>query len=172
LTHLPSFEESRADGYTNDKVNYASVIEYAALVFAQQQKENIAPPPRPISPSPLDNSVWLTKLQNKIKFSSSRSLLDFPVAPIQTPFYENLMKEEVERDRKVKEIVEKGSKKTLPIHALDALPELSQKDRDNYKRLMNMGPGEVCYSFKVHLQHSDIQTLKPGTWLNDEVINF
>lgn len=55
---------------------------------------------------------------------------------------------------------------------LEAFPELSQKDRDNYKRLMNMGPGEVCYSFKVHLQHSDIQTLKPGTWLNDEVINF
>ncbi|KAI8602530.1 hypothetical protein EDD21DRAFT_352671 [Dissophora ornata] len=49
---------------------------------------------------------------------------------------------------------------------------LSEEDEARIKDVLSEGQGVVVEKFNVSLLKKDIQTLRPGEWLNDEVINF
>jgi len=55
----------------------------------------------------------------------------------------------------------------------DSFPELERHALDAVKHAFSKhGPRTVIEGFNVKMQKHDIQTLKDGQWLNDEIINF
>ncbi|KAI1309979.1 SUMO1 sentrin specific peptidase 1 [Mortierella claussenii] len=54
----------------------------------------------------------------------------------------------------------------------DQFPPLSKEDEGKIAAALADGHGPVVEGFNVSLLKKDIHTLRPGQWLNDEVINF
>ncbi|KAG0235606.1 SUMO1 sentrin specific peptidase 1 [Actinomortierella wolfii] len=67
--------------------------------------------------------------------------------------------EEIERELEKR----KGRKHFRPI---------SDDDRQKINQALSDGYGPVAEGFNVTITKNDIRTLRPGEWLNDEVINF
>ncbi|KAF9897475.1 SUMO1 sentrin specific peptidase 1, partial [Lobosporangium transversale] len=51
-------------------------------------------------------------------------------------------------------------------------PPLAKDDEQRVAEALADGYGQVAEGFNVAILKKDIQTLRPGQWLNDEVINF
>ena len=51
-------------------------------------------------------------------------------------------------------------------------PTLSAEAENKVTELLRAGPEMVVSAFNVDIKRHDIQTLKPGAWLNDEVGYF
>ncbi|KAI9349582.1 hypothetical protein BDR26DRAFT_852393 [Obelidium mucronatum] len=87
----------------------------------------------------------------------------------QSPFYQKIIKEEQERAAKTEKLrleeIAKASKK-------DSFPKLSPNAEEIVDNAFGRGPDPVVKGFNVDMTRADIRTLLPGTWLNDEIINF
>lgn len=110
---------------------------------------------------------WLKSLREKIDAALSRYflLMTRKVGPVEaaavaTPVYDALRSKERTLDAQLAEL----RKPKLPELSLDALAIVKNA----------MGPGNrlLVTAYNVSIHQHDIQTLRPGTWLNDEVILY
>ncbi|KAK7815011.1 hypothetical protein U0070_024354 [Myodes glareolus] len=96
----------------------------------------------------------LQGIQAQILHSGSRRLL-----PNKTPIFPT----------KEKPVAEEGQ-----FRGTDEVCDITEDMEKEIKKALGPGPQEEILSsaFKLRITRGDIQTLEPGEWLNDQVINF
>ncbi|XP_057637891.1 sentrin-specific protease 2-like [Chionomys nivalis] len=96
----------------------------------------------------------LQRVRAQIPHSGSSSLL-----PNKTPVFTT----------QEKPVADQGT-----CRGTDEVRDITEDMEKEIKKALGPGPQEEVLSsaFKLHITRGDIQTLEPGEWLNDEVINF
>ncbi|ORY30691.1 cysteine proteinase [Rhizoclosmatium globosum] len=96
-----------------------------------------------------------------------KPLLKSPLA--ESPFLQSMIAKNTERDAEIERLrLLEIAKAAKP----DPFPKLSAQAEEIINKAFSRGPNPVVSGFNVDLTRDDIKTLSPGTWLNDEVINF
>ncbi|KAJ3032135.1 UNVERIFIED_CONTAM: SUMO1 sentrin specific peptidase 1 [Siphonaria sp. JEL0065] len=138
-----------------------------------------APVPTPPNKYTLESDLGLSTIAQRIHSINLEPIKTPAVSHLQqthqqpplsqSPFYQKIIREEQERAEKTERLrleeIAKAAKK-------DSFPELSDTVQNIVDKAFGNGPNIVVQGFKVDLTRDDIRTLRPGTWLNDEVINF
>ncbi|CAO3566221.1 unnamed protein product [Mortierella alpina] len=99
---------------------------------------------------------WLTNMRNLI----SRNLPSIEQQP-RMPAHQKVVDE---HDRIEKELAQRRQ--------AEQFTEFTDKEEDLIDEALSEGSGQVVEGFNVTILKKDIHTLRPGEWLNDEVINF
>ncbi|KAJ1721355.1 hypothetical protein LPJ53_004108 [Coemansia erecta] len=100
------------------------------------------------------SDLWIGRLRKMIEDTLTVS----PVARIETPAYDRILKDEDIFDARLRDARTEAALR-LPSDA-DAVIKKA------------LGPGFATELNNTPVGTHDMSTLKPGTWLNDEVINF
>ncbi|KAJ2234746.1 hypothetical protein H4R99_001142 [Coemansia sp. RSA 1722] len=129
--------------------------EQAAPTQQQQQQQGVRSRRTPTGAS--ESELWIAQLRKKIQHSLQVSV---PAPSVSTPAYDRICKDDGELESRIeKERRKKQASVSLPADA-DIL--ISSVFKPGFTRELNNTP----------VTTHDMSTLKPGTWLNDEVINF
>ncbi|KAG9321005.1 hypothetical protein KVV02_003983 [Mortierella alpina] len=99
---------------------------------------------------------WLTNMRNLI----SRNLPSIEQQP-RMPAHQKVVEE---HDRIEKELAQRRQ--------AEQFAEFTDEEEDLIDEALSDGYGQVVEGFNVTILKKDIHTLRPGEWLNDEVINF
>ncbi|KAJ1643703.1 hypothetical protein LPJ64_004554 [Coemansia asiatica] len=104
------------------------------------------------------SELWIAQLRKKIEQSLQVTV---PAKSVATPAYDLICKDEGELERRIERERQKKSTTRISLPA-DADSVISSAFKAGFSREINNTP----------VTAQDIVTLKPGTWLNDEVINY
>ncbi|KAJ3351336.1 SUMO1 sentrin specific peptidase 1 [Entophlyctis luteolus] len=123
-----------------------------------------------------DSAADLSKLQqylNNLNLQiSAHSPRTASVANVESPFYDRLVRESKDRENLIDKMRNEAA-----LAPKDPFPKLTD-EADRMASIVNeaLNPrnrnSTIVSGFNVDLQPADIRTLSPGTWLNDEIINF
>ncbi|KAG0206294.1 SUMO1 sentrin specific peptidase 1 [Mortierella sp. GBA30] len=100
--------------------------------------------------------AWL-----RTKEQSSLNLLEIIEQLPRMPAHQKIVNE---HDRIEKELAQRRQ--------ADQFIPFTEGDEDRIEEALSEGYGQVVEGFNVTILKKDIHTLRPGEWLNDEVINF
>ncbi|KAG0099261.1 hypothetical protein BGZ93_008502 [Podila epicladia] len=109
--------------------------------------------------------MWTENLLDGHMFSRDQLGSGPSVAEVKKdlPGYQGIVAEHERIDRELSEEFEPKQEQLMP---------LSKDEVKKVQTALSDGHGQVVEGFNVSIMKKDIHTLRPGEWLNDEVINF
>ncbi|KAG0342450.1 SUMO1 sentrin specific peptidase 1 [Podila horticola] len=102
---------------------------------------------------------WLQNLRNLV----AKTLPTIVEVKKDLPGYHGIVAEHERIERELSEELEPKQEQLMP---------LSKDEVKKVQTALSDGYGQVVEGFNVSIMKKDIHTLRPGEWLNDEVINF
>ncbi|KAF9392645.1 SUMO1 sentrin specific peptidase 1 [Podila verticillata] len=102
---------------------------------------------------------WLQNLRNLV----AKTLPAIVEVKKDLPAYQGIVAEHERIQRELSEELEPKQEQLMP---------LSKDEEKKVHAALSDGYGQVVEGFNVSIMKKDIHTLRPGEWLNDEVINF